>query len=119
MIKKFENFVNEGLFDDLWGAIDAGISVFKTNRNAQKQADYEMDKILKGKEGDIDPNTQVAVLLKQLMERSSWLADRILDNKVVISNRTHIYEIERIETILAKLREALEYVPNLDDSADF
>ena len=42
MIKKFENFVNEGFLDNVFAGIDAGIGGYKANRRAEQAAEAEL-----------------------------------------------------------------------------
>lgn len=119
MIKKFDQFINEGFASDLWGAIEAGINTFKANRKAQRMADTEMDEILDGKT-EVSNGTVTAVLLKQLMERSSWLAELMTDKSVVYSSSVYTGQLERIEKIIEKLKESIIDRPvDGNDSNDY
>lgn len=111
MIKNFENFVNEGFLDSVFAGIDAGIGAFKANRSAEKAADAELLDILDGRAGEFSNKVKLTALVKQLVEKSAYLADGFsydklgdgayddLDNMVA--------RMERIETIISEMKEIL------------
>lgn len=110
MIKKFENFVNEGFIDNVFAGIDAGIGAFKANKSAEKVADEEMRRVLSGGEGEANDETKLTILVKQLVMKSALLADKyswdyLLENP---DNAEYMsLKIESLEEILAKMKEIL------------
>jgi hypothetical protein len=114
MIKNFESFVNEGFLDSIAAGIDAGIGAFKANRSAEKAADEDLKHILNGESEVASDKTKMHVLIKQLVERSAWLADGFswdditTENGSVTSVSTQLSRIERIELILSEMKTILK-----------
>lgn len=119
MIKKFENFVNdsntvngsetvnEGFLDNVMTGIEAGIGAFKASKGAEKAADDEIKRVLNGATETGD-DTQMTILVKQLVVKSAMLADgysweKLCDKPEV--NGGHMRnKIEMLEEILAKMK---------------
>ena len=116
MIKNFENFVNEGFLNSVIAGIDAGIGAFKANRSAEKAADAELLDILDGRNnGEFSNKVKLTALVKQLVEKSAYLADGFSYDKILdgayTDDRTEldsmIFRMERIETIISEMKEIL------------
>jgi hypothetical protein len=110
MIKNFENFVNEGFIDNVFAGIDAGIGAFKANKNAEKVADEEMQRVLDGGEGEANNEVKLTVLVKQLVMKSALLADKYSWDYLVEKPNSAKYmgvKIEELEEILSKMKEIL------------
>lgn len=105
----FDEFVNEGFVNDILSGIDTGIQGYKASRNAKKPSDHELDRILTGVK-DVDEKTQLSILLKQLLERSAWLAGDFKHDEINIDGRNEITirKLERIEEIINKIKELLK-----------
>lgn len=118
MIKNFENFVNEGFLDSIAAGLGAGIGAFKANRNAEKAADDEMRAILNGDADEISDKVKMNALVKQLVERSAWLADgyswETLTNEPgkpkpgIYNAKGVMIKIKRIEEILSGMKVILQ-----------
>jgi hypothetical protein len=124
MIKNFDEFVNgneqitEGkFFDNVISGIEAGVAAFKTNRNMKKAIEKDNEKLtvskLLGDTKEYDKNTQLAILVDGLLSRAVWFAEYFTkkrpegtDEKTV--NETMNFKIEKIETILAAMKELLK-----------
>ena len=109
MIKNFENFVNEGFLDNVMSGIGAGIGAFKASRNAEQAADEEIKNILSGST-EVSSDMQMTVLVKQLVMRSAWLANKyswesLEENPVNIDHMNK--RIEHIEEVLSKMKELM------------
>ena len=109
MIKNFENFVNEGFLENVMSGIGAGIGAFKASRNAEQAADEEIKNILGGST-EVSSDVQLTVLVKQLVMRSAWLANKYswesLEEDPKNIDRMNI-RIERIEEVLSKMKELM------------
>ena len=105
----FDEFVNEGFVNDILSGIDTGIKGYKASRNAKKPDDYELDRILTG-DKDVDEKTQLSILLKQLLERSAWLAGDFKYDDINVDGRNEITirRLVRIEEIINKIKELLK-----------
>lgn len=105
----FDEFVNEGFVNDILSGIDTGIKGYKASRNAKKPDDYELDRILTG-DKDVDEKTQLSILLKQLLERSAWLAGDFKYDEINVDGRNEITirRLVRIEEIINKIKELLK-----------
>ena len=104
MIKKFENFVNEGFLDNVFAGIDAGIGGYKANRRAEQAAEAELKDIMRG-ESDVNVETQMSVLLNRLLMRVVTLA-RNFENDGKRNSETYISQrLDSMEQIMNKLRE--------------
>lgn len=105
----FNEFVNEGFVNDILSGIDTGIKGYKASRNAKKPSDHELDRILTG-DKDVDEKTQLSILLKQLLERSAWLAGDFKYDEINVDGRNEITirGLERIEEIINKIKELLK-----------
>ena len=124
MIKNFENFVNENeavcegkLLDNILAGLDAGFSGFKANKNVQKAAEEEMDLIMSGNT-EVSDKVKMTTLVKQLLERSAWLAndfswEKLLENPSQIEYMDA--KLERIEDIISKMKELLHNVENVKE----
>lgn len=104
MIKKFENFVNEGFLDNVFAGIDAGISGYKANRRAEQAAEDELKDIMRG-ESDVNIETQMSVLMNRLLMRVVSLA-RNFENDGKRNTETYISQrLDSMEQIMNRLRE--------------
>ncbi len=105
----FDEFVNEGFVNDILSGIDTGIKGYKASRNAKKPDDYELDRILTG-DKDVDEKTQLSILLKQLLERSAWLAGDFKYDEINVDGRNEITirRLVKIEEIINKIKELLK-----------
>ena len=124
MIKNFDEFVNgneqitEGkFFDNVISGIEAGIAAFKTNRHMNKAKEKDNEKLTVSKlldnNKEHDRNTQLAILVDGLLNRTVWLAEYFTkerpegtDEKTV--NEHMNYKIEKLETILSAMKELLK-----------
>ena len=115
MIKNFENFVNEnetvneGFLDNVISGIGAGIGAFKASKNAERAADEEIKNILSGST-EISDDVKMSVLVKQLVMRSAWLANKyswehLLEDPKNVEKMNK--KINRIEEVLSKMKELL------------
>lgn len=105
----FDEFINEGFVNDILSGIDTGIKGYKASRNAKKPDDYELDRILTG-DKDVDEKTQLSILLKQLLERSAWLAGDFKYDEINVDGRNEITirRLVRIEEIINRIKELLK-----------
>jgi hypothetical protein len=104
MIKKFENFVNEGFLDNVFAGIDAGIGGYKANRRAEQAAEAELKDIMRG-ESDVNVETQMSVLLNRLLMRVVTLA-RNFENDGKRNTEAYISQrLDSMEEIMDRLRE--------------
>ena len=124
MIKNFDEFVNgneqitEGkIFDNILSGIEAGIAAFKANRHMNKTKEKDSENLTASKlldnNKEHDRNTQLAILVDGLINRTVWLAEYFTkkrpegtDEKTV--NETMGYKIENIEKILSVMKELLK-----------
>ena len=124
MIKNFDEFVNgneqitEGkFFDNVIGGIEAGVAAFKAKKHLGKEIEKDNEKLTVNKllsdTKEYDKNTQLAILVDGLLSRTVWLADYFTkerpegtDEKTV--NETMGFKIEKLETILAAMKELLK-----------
>jgi hypothetical protein len=124
MIKNFDEFVNgneqitEGrFFDTVIGGIEAGIAAFKSKRRMDKEIEKDSESLTVSKllsdTKEYDKDTQLAILVDGLLSRSVWFADYFTkkrpegtDEKTV--HETMTFKIEKIETILAAMKELLK-----------
>lgn len=117
MIKSYENFVNgtteevnEGFLHNVLSGIDAGIGAFKADRNAEKAADVEIKRALNGGGSEYSDEMKMTLLVKQLVERSAWLADSFSWERILETPNEAEYmenRIDKIETILSEMKELL------------
>ena len=110
MIKSYENFVNEGFLDNVISGIDAGIGAFKASRNAEKAADEEIKRALNGGGSEYSDEMKMTLLVKQLVERSAWLADSFSWERILETPNEAEYmetRIDKIETLLSEMKELL------------
>jgi hypothetical protein len=104
MIKKFENFVNEGFLDNVLAGIDAGISGYKANRRAEQAAEDELNDILKGT-SEVSVKAQMSVLMNRLLMRIVTLA-RNFENDGKHNTKGYISQrLDSMEEIMDRLRE--------------
>lgn len=104
MIKKFENFVNEGFLDNVLAGIDAGIGGYKANRRAEQAAEAELEDIMRG-ESKVNIETQMSVLLNRLLMRVVTLA-RNFENDGNHNTEGYISQkLDSMEEIMKKLRK--------------
>lgn len=104
MIKKFENFVNEGFLDNVLAGIDAGIGGYKANRRAEQAAEAELEDIMRG-ESKVNVETQMSVLLNRLLMRVVTLA-RDFENDGKHNTEGYISQkLDSMEEIMKKLRK--------------
>ena len=105
MIKNFENFVNEGFLDSVIAGIDAGIGAFKANRSAEKAADEDLKAFMNGSANDFSGKAKMTMLVKQLVQRSAWLADSFSYDDLSENGKGEmlLIRIERMETILSEM----------------
>jgi len=110
MIKSYENFVNEGFLHNVISGIDAGIGAFKADRGAEKAAEDEMKKALNGNT-EYSDEAKMTILVKQLVERSAWLADGFSWEKLTDDDGNGsdvmLYRIERLEEILSEMKNLM------------
>lgn len=110
MIKKYDDFVNEGFLDNVKSGIDAGIGAFKASRNAEKAADEEIKRVLHGEGSEYSDEMKMTLLVKQLVERSALLADSFSWERILETPNEAEYmenRINKIETILSEMKELL------------
>ena len=119
MIKNFESFVNdsntvngsetvnEGFLDNVMTGIEAGIGAFKASKGAEQAADEEIKRVLNGATETGD-DTQMSILVKQLVVKSAILADGYswekLCEKPEVNGGVMRNKIEMLEEILAKMK---------------
>jgi hypothetical protein len=115
MIKKFENFVNEGFLDNVLAGIDAGIGGYKANRRAEQAAEAELEDIMRG-ESKVNIETQMSVLLNRLLMRVVTLA-RNFENDGKHNTEGYISQkLDSMEEIMKKLRKLSK---SIDDEIDW
>lgn len=115
MIKKFENFVNEGFLDNILAGIDAGIGGYKANKRAEQAAEAELKNIMNG-ESDVNIETQMSVLMNRLLMRVVALA-RDFKNDGKRNTETYIsHRLDSMEEIMKRLRELSK---SIDDEIDW
>jgi hypothetical protein len=125
MIKDFESFVNgevnEGFVDNLAAAIDAGIQNFKLNRNSDKEAEAEMNRLMNGNK-DVNPRMKMQTLVRLLVEESVSLArgyswEKLFDkeNRSAEGGIDHLKRyIRHIENIIPEIKNILDGVESGD-----
>ena len=113
MIKKYEQFVNEGFLENVFASIEAGIGAFKANKNADKALDREKDIALGNvsAEHEFDDETKLTLLVKNMVEWSVILADgcsweRIQEDEEF--KRLFMFRLKSIEEITAELKELMK-----------
>lgn len=118
MIKKFENFVNEGFLDNVLAGIDAGISGYKANRRAEQAAEDELNDIMRGT-SEVSVKTQMSVLMNRLLMRIVTLA-RNFENDGKRNTEGYISQrLDSMEEIMSKLRELAKLnTPEYEDDGD-
>lgn len=113
MIKKYEQFVNEGFIENVIASVEAGIGAFKANKNADKALDQEKYIAF----GNVSANhefsneTKLTLLVKNMVEWAVLLADgcsweKIQDDEE--SKEMFMLRLESIEEITAELKELLK-----------
>ena len=107
MIKNYEDFVNEGIVNNVMSGIDAGISAFRANKKAEKVADIEVENVLRGKE-HVGREAQLTVLIRQLLERSAWLSDLFSYEDLMKKPDYLDSRVDRLEQIISRIKELLK-----------
>ena len=120
MIKNFESFVNdsntvngsetvnEGFLNNVMTGIEAGIGAFKASKGAEQAADEEIKRVLDGATETGD-DTQMTILVKQLVVKSAMLADGYswekLCEKPELNGGIMRNKIEMLEEIVTKYKD--------------
>ena len=108
MIKNFENFVNEGFWDNIGAAVDAGMQGYKINKSVEKAADEEQEKLISGRlRTKISKKLQMTRVIELLFNRVSWMASGFSYEKDTQDTSLMEGRIESIEELIAKLKELL------------
>ena len=113
MIKKYEQFINEGFIENVIASVEAGIGAFKANKNADKALDHEKDIALGNvtSKHEFSDETKLTLLVKNMVEWAVLLADGCSWEKIQEDEEfkeMFMLRLEAIEEITAELKELMK-----------
>ena len=113
MIKKYDEFVNEGFLHDVIDGVEAGIGAFKASRSAEKAVELEKQLELDrfGNSNHVYGNeTIMKVLIKNFIKRAAYLADGFSYSKMYYNKQeAHLWKsrIEDLEDTLSRIKDLI------------